>query len=127
MDHWTGTLAYLDTPTAYNRIIETPQIILTRPLPLPLLSTDEDESPLGAITTVSIHGNELRAEGTARTGTLQPGQRLPVGIDLADVHVTLTEDHHYVFDSWRLMAATIYRTGHPAFPDTHIRLKDDHR
>lgn len=125
MDRWTGTLAYLDTPTLDGRVLQVPQELRTRDLPLPLASLGDAYERLGTIDSVTVHGNELRGEGSIRDGVLRPGEKLPVGIDVDSVDYA-GKDAPHIFVSWRLVAATVYRSqGDLAWPGVHIRLADE--
>lgn len=126
MDRWTGVLAYLDTPALDGRVLQAPQELRTRDLPLPLASLGDAYERLGTIESVTVRGNELHGEGTLREGILRPGEKLPVGIDVDEVDYP-DEDAPQVFVSWRLVAATVYvdqSRGEPAWPGVHIRLAD---
>lgn len=119
MQHWTGTIAYLDTPTVDGRTLQAPQELRLAGPPLPLLSTGETTEHLGSVDSVTIRGRELRADGTVRDGVLKPGEKLPVGVDLDDV--TFASPGTLV--RWRLRAVTAYLGhGEPAWPGAHIRL-----
>jgi hypothetical protein len=126
MQRWTGTIAYLDTPAGDGRTLRAPQELRTGGLPLPLAVLRPGEStPEGTVDSVTVVGNELRAEGSVSDGLLKPGENMPVGVDLDDVEFG-PDDDTSVLVGWRLRAVTAYRgQGEPAWPGTHIRLADD--
>ncbi|MFC4328321.1 hypothetical protein ACFPC0_10835 [Streptomyces andamanensis] len=127
MQHWTGTLAYTDRPTRTGTTLAHPERLLTRPLPLPLFLNEMDGHPVGAVTTLSIHADEVRAEGTIRDGILTPGRPLPVGIDVIPEDAD-TSSGHALMRRWRIAAASVLNDPEhraPAWPGTTIRLKGD--
>lgn len=123
MQSWNGVIARLDTPSLDGRVIRTPETLSTGDMPLPLLVLGG--GPAGAVTAVTVHGDELRAEGTVRDGLLVPGEDMPVGVELDRVNDTV-DGELYVLREWRLRAVTIYLDrGRPAFHGAYIRLSTD--
>jgi len=126
MIEWTGVLALLDKPTGDGRALATPERLLSRPLPLPLFTLD---GPVGSINQLSIHGDQLRAEGTARDGILTPERpELPVGLD-ADQTEYEAFGQGVIFTRWRIVGATLLTdaTASGPWPEAVIRLKEDGR
>lgn len=127
MNEWTGVLGRLEAPTADGKVLATPERLLSRPLPLPLFSIDG--GPLGSINQLSIHGDEVRAEGTVRDGILTPEHpELPVGLD-ADQTEYEAFGQGLRFTHWRIVGATLYAdaTASGPWPEAVIRLKEDGR
>lgn len=126
MNEWTGVLAVIGKPTRDGRALAEPERLLSRPLPLPLTSLDGQ--PIGAITTLSIHGDWLRAEGTVRDGILTPERpEMPVGLD-ADQADFEAYGEGVLFTSWRVIGATLLtHDDDPPWPEALIRLKEDGR
>lgn len=122
MIEWTGALAVLEEPTPDGRLLRRPERLLSRPLPRPLYTPD-GQSAVGAITHLSIHGDELRAEGTIRDGLLTPGQPLSVGLDIDECEFHSTGEG-VIFTHWRVIGAALL-TGHdtPSWPQAVIRAK----
>jgi hypothetical protein len=128
MIEWTGVLAVLGQPSTGGLTLAVPERLLSRPLPLPLF--DPAGHPVGAITHLSIHADQLRAEGAVRNGLLTPGRPMPVTIG---VH---TGDHGADYGTptpvlyahtWRLESAQLL-TGlndTPPWPQALIRMKED--
>jgi hypothetical protein len=124
MNEWTGVLARLETPTADGRALATPERLLSRPLPLPLV--DLNGQPAGAITALSIHGDEVRAEGTTRNGILtkkRPTRPIALDADQTEIH---GQAEGVLFTRWRIIGATLLDpTDTPPWPESQIRLKED--
>lgn len=122
MAEWTGPIAYLNRPTGDGRELAAPEELDTRDLPLPLIATG---GPVGSVERVFIDGDTVRAEGSIDDGVLAPGQNTPVGVDVDNL--VRGAACSGVFTEWRLCAVHVYLGAdeRPAWPDAHIRLKDD--
>lgn len=132
MQQWTGVLAYTDRPTRTGTILVTPERLLTRPLPLPLFENyvgeePDRDRPIGSVTTLSIHGDEVRAEGTIRDGILTPGQPMAVGIDVIPEDTDISDFAQVLYRRWRIAAATALTDPgrDSAWPGAVIRLKEE--
>ena len=127
MIEWTGVLALLDAPTADGKVLTTPERLLSRPLPLPILTLDG--KPAAAITHLSIHGNQVRVEGTAREGLLtEERPAVPIALD-ADQTLWHQDGDHVIFTTWRIAGATLLlgADDRAPWPEAEIRLKGDRR
>lgn len=126
MNHWHGTLAYCDRPTPGGFVLARPERLRTRPLPMPLFA-DNSTTPIGSILTVSIHADEIRAEGIIRDHLLTPGQPTPVGVDVLGTRGDHHPDGHFVITDWTLASANVITRAdrHPAWYGAHIQLKED--
>lgn len=124
MIEWTGVLARLEAPTVDGRALATPERLLSRPLPLPLRTLDGQ--PAGAIMKLSIHGEWLQAEGTAREGLLtQERPELSVALE-ADQTDFEAFGEGVLFTSWRVVGATVLNEAdaRPPWPEAVIRRKE---
>lgn len=125
MIEWTGVLAHLDTPTEDGRVLQNPERLLSRPLPLPLfLITGE---PAGSITHLRIHADQLHAEGTLRDGLLTPDRpTLPVALDADDCAFHSPPGGGVIFTQWRVTGATLLleHGARAPWPQALIRAKE---
>lgn len=126
MIEWTGVLACLDEPTEDGRVLQKPERLLSRPLPLPLFSLDG--TTVGAITALSIHADQLRAEGTLRDGILTDERpELPVALDANDCAFYSPPGGGVIFTRWRITGATLLldNTAAAPWPQALIRAKEN--
>lgn len=124
MSTWTGHLATLGQATPEGLVLVRPERLRARPLPLPVAWSGGH--PVGSITRVFIHGDQLRAEGTIRNNLLAPGERLPIAIELDDLHADPLHADTLTYYRWRLAGASVHPFLNPdsGFPGAHIRLKE---